>query len=260
MTSRTNDATIRAGRVRALKSHLRAEVVRQGSVPLTVAAPAADDPPRGGIIVVQDARGITPYLMSVCDRLADAGWLTVAPHLYHREGIDEVDPTDGWPQAIPTMDRLTGEGIDTDVDAALAHLDAVGFDPSQRAILGFCMGGTVALHTATRYELPAAVSFYGGGVSTSAWPGVPALAEAAVQLRGPWLGLYGEQDQLISHDEIAALRAAAGRSGQATELISYPDAGHAFHSDDRDSVYRPAAAADAWSRTLAFLDHRVRPR
>jgi carboxymethylenebutenolidase len=264
MTSGTNDATARAARAAqragALKSHLRVEVDRAGSVPLTIAAPAADDPPRGGVVVVQDARGVTPYLVSVCDRLADAGWLAVAPHLYHRHGFDEVDPAGGWPGAVPAMGTLTGPGLDADVDAALDHLTAAGFPAQQRAIIGFCMGGTVALHTATRRPLAAAVSFYGGGVSTPYWPGVPPLVEVAPGLLGPWLGLYGEQDELITTDEIAALRAAAARAGQRTELVSYPGAGHAFHSDDREAVYRPVAAADAWSRALAFLDEHARPR
>ncbi|WP_261557969.1 dienelactone hydrolase family protein [Frankia tisae] len=261
MTTGTNDATSsRAGQAGALKSHLRAEVARRDTVPLTIVAPAADDPPRGGVVVVQDARGITPYLVSVCDRLAGAGWLVVAPHLYHRDGLDEVDPAGGWPGAVPAMETLTGTGIDADVDAALTHLTESGFDAEQSAIVGFCMGGTVALHTATRHPLAAAVSFYGGGVSTSYWPGVPPLVEAAPALRGPWLGLYGEEDQLITTDEIGALRAAAARSSTPTELVSYPGAGHAFHSDDREAVYRPVAAADAWSRALAFLDEHVRPR
>ncbi|CAO5248504.1 carboxymethylenebutenolidase [Frankia sp. AgKG'84/4] len=261
MTSGVNDATARAARrTGALKSHLRVEVDRQGSVPLTIVAPAADDPPRGGVVVVQDARGITPYLVSVCDRLADSGWLAVAPHLYHRGGIDEVDPAESWQAAIPTMGTLTGPEIDTDIDASIRHLAAAGFPAQQQAIIGFCMGGTVALHTATRHPLAGAISFYGGGVSTSAWPGVAPLVEAAPYLRGPWLGLYGEQDALITNDEIAALRVAAARSGRPTDLISYPDAGHAFHSDDRDAVYRPVAAADAWSRAVRFLDENVRPR
>ncbi|SNQ47536.1 conserved hypothetical protein [Frankia canadensis] len=261
MTSGTNDATARAARrAGALKSNLRVEVDRRGSVPLTIVAPAADDPPRGGVVVVQDARGITPYLVSVCDRLADAGWLAVTPHLYHRDGFDEVDPEGSWPSASTTMLTLTGTGIDADVDGALGHLADAGFGPAQQAIVGFCMGGTVALHTATRHPLAAAVSFYGGGVSEPYWSGVPPLVEAAPGLLGPWLGLYGEQDALITTEEIAALRAAVARSGRRAELVSYPDAGHAFHSEDRAATYRPVAAADAWTRALAFLDEHVRPR
>jgi carboxymethylenebutenolidase len=62
---------------------------------------------------------------------------------------------------------------------------------------------------------------------------------------------------MITMDEIGALRAAAARSGVPTGLVSYPGAGHAFHSDDREAVYRQDAAQDAWSRTLEFLGRHV---
>lgn len=222
-------------------------------MPATEASPVGA--PTGGVIVIQDARGITPYLRSVLARLADAGWLAVTPHLYHRDGIAEVDPAEGWAAALDQMPRLSGEGISDDVDAALAYLGAQGLVPARTAILGFCMGGTVALFTATRHVLGAAVSFYGGGVSSSAWDAVPPLLDLAPTLTTPWLGLYGEQDQLISVDEIKALRAATATAPVPTELVSYPGAGHAFHSDDRAAVYRPEAAADAWQRALAWLPH-----
>lgn len=228
-------------------------------VPATVIAPAADDPPRGGIMVIHDARGVTPYLLSVCDALADAGYLAIAPHLYHRDGITEVDPTDSWAAALGQMETLTGDGITTDVDACLGHLSDAGFAAEQRAIIGFCMGGTVALFTATREPLAAAVSFYGGGVSTPYWPGVPPLLDLAPSLRSPWLGLYGEEDALISLADVTELRAAAARSDQHTQLVTYPGAGHAFHSHDRAAVHRPEAADDAWQRALTFLDERVHP-
>ncbi|CAI7981079.1 carboxymethylenebutenolidase [Frankia sp. Hr75.2] len=250
MTAETNEQRTR---------HLRTDVSARGRTPATVIAPAADDPPRGGVVVIQDARGITPYLLSVCDDLAEAGYLTITPHLYHRDGIAEVDPADSWAGALPQMATLTGAGISADVDDCVGHLADAGFGPGQTAIVGFCMGGTVALFTATRTPLAGAVSFYGGAVSSPAWPGVPALLEVAPSLRGPWLGLYGEEDTMIPVTDVTGLRAAAARSGQPTELVSYPGAGHAFHSHDRSAVHRPGPAADAWQRTLAFLDRRVRP-
>jgi carboxymethylenebutenolidase len=223
--------------------------------PLTVAGPAGAA--RGGVVVVHDARGITPYLRSVCSRLAAAGWLAAAPHLYHRDGIAETPAADGWASAATDMLAFTGAGIAADVDGALGYLEKAGVGAANRAILGFCMGGTVALATAARLPLAAAVSFYGGAVSTPYWDGVPPLVELAPALRGPWLGLYGEQDALISAAEIDALRAAAATTPGPTELISYPGAGHAFHSDDRPAVYRPEAATDAWDRALAFLDQHA---
>jgi carboxymethylenebutenolidase len=228
-------------------------------VPATVSAPVGGPGPRGGVILVQDARGITPYLRSVLERLADEGWLAVAPHLYHRDGIDEVDPADGWAAAMPQMARLTGAGIADDTDAALAHLGAAGLLPGRSAILGFCMGGTVALATGVRHALGAAVTFYGGGVSAAAWDGVAPLVELAPSLASPWLGLYGEDDELITRDEIAALRDAAAGSAVPNELVSYPGAGHAFHSDDRAAVYRQDAATDAWQRAIAWLDRYLPP-
>jgi carboxymethylenebutenolidase len=223
-----------------------------GGTPLTVCGPSDSAAPRGGVVVVQDARGITPYLRSVCARLAGAGWLAAAPHLYHRQGFAETPAEGGWPTAATDMLAFTGAGLTADVDDALAYLAAAG--ARRQAILGFCMGGTVALAAAARRPLAAAVSFYGGAVSTPCWDGVPPLVELAPGLRGPWLGLYGEQDALISPAEINDLRAAAARAAAPTELVSYPGAGHAFHSDDRAALYRPDAAHDAWARALAFLD------
>lgn len=249
------------------------DVTAADGTPLTVCAPAASpdsSPPpggaapaaglaeaggrRGGVIVVQDARGITPYLRSVCERLAAAGWLAVAPHLYHRQGFAETAREGGWASAAGDMLAFTGIEINADVDSARGYLATSGVELANTAILGFCMGGTVALATATRAPLAAAVSFYGGAVSTPYWTGIEPLVELAPDLRGPWLGLYGEQDALITPAEISALRAAAAKAASPTELISYPDAGHAFHSDDRPAIYRPEAAADAWTRALAFLD------
>lgn len=233
------------------------EVAAPDGTPLTVCAPADRAAARGGVVVIHDARGTTPYLRSVCARLAAAGWLAAAPHLYHRQGFAESEPAGGWPNAGTDMLTLRGPEISADVDAALAWVASEGVGQRSRAIIGFCMGGTVALHAATRAPLAAAVSFYGGAVSSPYWEGIPPLLDIAPSLRSPWLGLYGEEDPLITMAEITALRAAAARAAVPTELVTYQGAGHAFHSDDRAAMFRPAAAADAWERALAFLDRHA---
>ncbi|WP_052711209.1 dienelactone hydrolase family protein [Pseudofrankia sp. DC12] len=227
------------------------DITAADGTPLMVCPPAGER--HGGVIVIQDARGVTPYLRSVCERLAAEGWLAVAPQLYHRQGFAETSRDGGWASAATDMLSLDGIEIGADVDSARGYLATSGVEAANTAIIGFCMGGTVALASAARASLAAAVSFYGGAVSTPYWTGIAPLVELAPGLRGPWLGLYGERDALITPAEISALRAAAATSAGPTELISYPDAGHAFHSDDRPAVYRPKAAADAWSRALTFL-------
>ncbi|MCK9928977.1 dienelactone hydrolase family protein [Frankia sp. Mgl5] len=224
-----------------------------GTVPVSVAAPASAVSPRGGVIVIPDARGITNYVLSVCEQLCAEGWLALTPHLYHRDGLTEVPVAEGSSKML----TLTAAGIAADVDACLEHLATVGLPPSRAAIIGFCMGGTAAFLTSVRHRLGAAVSFYGGAVSTPYWTGAPPLLDVADQLRTPWLGLYGENDTWVTLDEIRSLRAAAARAPVPTELISYPGAQHAFHTPERPSTHDPVAARDAWARMLRWLETHV---
>ena len=87
-----------------------------------------------------------------------------------------------------------------------------------------------------------------------AWYGQlkPLIARAA-ELHAPVLGLYGGQDQGITQDDVAAMRAALAAAGKKDSSIHvYPDAGHAFHADYRAS-YNEADAKDGWARMLAFF-------
>jgi len=201
--------------------------------------------------VVQEAFGVNDHIEDVARRFAAAGWLAVAPHLFHRSG----DPKLGYgdmPVAMGHMRALTADGILADIDAALDELRRRGIPPERTGVVGFCMGGTVTLVTATRRDVGAAVTFYGGGVTEGRF-GFGPLVEEAPGLRAPWLGLYGDLDQGIPVDGVEQLRQAAASSGQPTEIVRYPEAGHGFHCDQRES-YEPKSAGDAWARTLAWFD------
>jgi carboxymethylenebutenolidase len=219
------------------------------STPLSVHEPTG--PPRGGIVVVQEAFGVNAHIEDVAGRFAAEGWLAVAPHLFHRTGDPQL-PYDDYPGVRPHTGALTAEGVLDDVDEALAHLDRAGIERARTGIVGFCMGGTVALVTAVHRDVGAAVSFYGGGVGEGRF-GFRPLAEEAAELRAPWLGLYGDLDKGIPPADVERLRAAAAASGQPTEVVRYPDAGHGFHCDPRPA-YHPASAHDAWTRTLDWFD------
>jgi carboxymethylenebutenolidase len=147
------------------------------------------------------------------------------------------------------MASLTGDGILADVDAAI---DELRLPTARIAIVGFCMGGTVALYAGAMRALGAAVSFYGGGVTESRWPGVPPLVELAPGLRSPWLGLYGECDQGIPVEQVEALRAAAALAPVPTRIERFP-AGHAFFNDARAGSYDEPSATKAWPLVLSWL-------
>jgi len=220
--------------------------------PLSIHEPAGD--PKGGIVVVQEAFGVNDHIEDVARRFAAEGWLAVAPHLFHRSG----DPKLGYgdmSQVMPHLQALRADGVLADVDAALDHLASAGIPARRTGIVGFCMGGTVALVTAARRDVGAAVTFYGGGVTEGRF-GFDPLVEEATRLRAPWLGLYGDRDQGIPVEGVEQLRAAAASSGQETDIVRYPAAGHGFHCDQRDS-YEAKSAQDAWARTLAWFDRHL---
>ena len=199
-----------------------------------------------GVVVVHEAFGVTPHVEQVAARFAAEGYATATPALF-----DEVFPYDTpFDRIRPVTGRLTGEGILATLDAAIGGL---GVRQSRVAVVGFCMGGTVALYAGALRALGAAVSFYGGGVMESRWSGVPALVEVAPGLRSPWLGLYGGQDSGIPAGHVDALRRAVALAPVPTRIEVFPDAGHGFFNDARAASYDAAAAEAAWPLVLSWL-------
>jgi carboxymethylenebutenolidase len=203
------------------------------------------------VIVVQEAFGVNDHIRSVADRLSDEGFLAVAPQLFHRDGSPEV-PYDDVARAMPLMGNLTKEGITNDLNATTDFLATLGFKPANIAVVGFCMGGTVAFYAATLGTVGASASFYGGGVATGRF-GFPPLIELAPELKCPWLGLYGDLDQGIPPEQVEELRSATAGLSVTTEIVRYPEGKHGFHCDARPDAYNEAAAIDAYQRTLDFF-------
>jgi carboxymethylenebutenolidase len=221
-----------------------------GDMPTYVATP--EGAARGATVVVQEAFGVTPHIQSICRRLAEAGHTAIAPALFHRVGSPVLDYGD-FEAVRPAMMSLTAGGIETDLDAAFEELKNRGFGSARTGIVGFCMGGTVALFAATQWQLGAAVTFYGGGVAQGRF-GFPSLLDIAAELRSPWLGLYGDLDQGIPVDEVEALRRVVAVAQVPTDIVRYPEAGHGFNCDDRPDAFHEPSATDAWRRTLAWFD------
>jgi len=218
-----------------------------GAMPAFEAIP--DGEPKGAIVVVQEAFGVTSHICDVAKRLADDGWRALAPAFFHRQGSPVID-YDDLASVMPVMGQLTAEGVRMDLEAAFDFLDTAN---EKTGVVGFCMGGTLTFFAGTLRPLGAAVTFYGGGVDTGRF-GLPSLVELAPELQTPWLGCYGDLDRGISVDSVEQLRAAVSKARVPTEVVRYPDADHGFHCDDRPAVFNPAAAHDAWERTLQWFD------
>ena len=222
-----------------------------GPMPIFEAVPAS---PRGALVVMQEVFGVTDHIEDVACRAADAGYHAVAPHIFHRSGSPKL-PYDDFNQVMPHMQQLTDDTIITDVDATLAHLSAAGWGNPQIGFVGFCFGGRVSFLVATSRTLGAAVGFYGGGIVTSRFPQFPALVDRAADLKTPWLGLFGSEDQSIPVDDVDRIKTELAANTPIThDVVVYEGAGHGFHCDARPAHFHEQASKQAWNRALEWLD------
>lgn len=207
-----------------------------------------------GIVVAQEAFGVNGHIREICRRLAAAGYAAIAPELYHRDGPGLVFAYSDYEACRPHLLALTNEGIEADLNAAMAHLRSLPRVAGSRiGVIGFCMGGFVAFLSACRTEVAAAVSFYGGGIVRPR-PGArmsPVLPEAG-RISCPILCFFGGKDASIPPEDVQRIRERLEALSTPNRVVTYPEAGHGFLCEERES-YSPPAAEDAWKQSLVWF-------
>lgn len=210
-------------------------------VPAYVAEPAGT--PKGAVVVLQEIFGVNSHIRSVADGYAAEGYLAVAPATFARVkagvelGYTGPDMEAGF--ALKTaVDALPSPGVLADIQAAIDH--AAQRSGGKVGIVGYCWGGLLVWRSACALNgLSAAVSYYGGGVTTP--------DEVARAPRVPVLAHFGERDHWISVDSVQAF----AQAHPEVQVHVYA-ADHGFNCDQRGS-YDAAAAATARERSLAFF-------
>lgn len=214
--------------------------------------------PHAALVLIHDVRGLSDHYRDVACRFATEGLFTLVPDLYSREGapaLPDMDAVARWIRELPDPRVLadTRSAAETLAARADVRAEAIG-------ITGFCLGGQYALMAAcTIPGLAACVSWYGMLRYTEHDEKKPAgPLELAPRLGCPYLGLFGLDDALIPQGDVDELETILSREGKRFTIRRYPGAGHAFFNDTRPDAYRPEAAADAWTRALAFLREHLR--
>ncbi len=206
--------------------------------------------PVPAVVVIQHAGGVDAFIQTMTGRIGEAGFVGIAPDLYHRDAAD--DPP------LARMGRLRDPNIVADVSAAIDHAQSLPeVDGRPAGITGFCMGGRVAYLLAThRPDLRAAVVFYGGNILVP-WGEGPAPFERTADIGCPVLGLFGQDDGNPGPADVAKIDAEMTRLGKPHEFHSYPGAGHAFMSEG-GPAYRQHAAEDAWPRCIGWFERYLK--
>jgi len=207
--------------------------------------------PSGGsgpaVIVVQEYWGLVGHIKAVADRFAGAGFVALAPDFYHGAHADEPD------EAMRLMMGLAMDQAAKDLAGAAAYLSAheAVTGPAIGAV-GFCMGGSLALWSATVAEnIQAAVAFYPAVPWERMNPKWPSYAGKAAMIH------CSEGDGTSAAPGIQAAVSAIESADGTVQVFDYPGTQHAFFNDDRPEVHAVEASALAWDRTVAFLHEQL---
>ena len=192
-----------------------------------------------GVIVLQEWWGLVDHIKEVADRFADAGFVALAPDLYHGKKADHPD------DAGRLMMALNIDRAEKDLRGAIDYLLSLPETSSEHVgTVGFCMGGQLSLYAACgNAKVGACVDYYGIH---------PSVKPDFKRLRAPVLGFFGADDPYVSADAARQLKAELETNGKRAEFHIYEHAGHAFFNDTNPAAYNRAFADDSWMRMLAF--------
>jgi carboxymethylenebutenolidase len=197
-------------------------------------------PPTGSgspVLVLHAWWGLNDTIKALCDRLAEAGFVTFAPDLYQGKVTDQIPEAE---KLIGTLD----EKADQAVSSAAAFLrERAGTSDAGIAVIGFSLGAYYALDFSAKEpeHMRSVVLFYGTGPADFS------------RSKAEYLGHFAENDSYEPLESVGELEEAIKEAGRPVTFHHYPGTGHWFFEPDRADAYNQEAAALAWERTLAFL-------
>jgi carboxymethylenebutenolidase len=201
--------------------------------------------PFPGIVVIHEWWGLNDWVKEQASKLADQGYAALAVDLYRSKVADNPNTAHELMRGVPE-DRAA-----RDLHAAVEYLKS---QPNVRkdriASIGWCMGGGYSLNVALAEPTLAAAVINYGHLATD--PAALHKINAAI------LGNFGGQDQGIPPDDVQKFEEALKKDGKKADIKIYPDAGHAFENPNNKGGYRAEDAADAWQRTVKFLNETLK--
>jgi carboxymethylenebutenolidase len=215
-----------------------------------------DDQPHPAVLLLMDAYGVRPQIERMADRIADRGYVVLAPNVFYRETrspvltAEEIAGPNPFEKVMPLVRGLTPELIVRD---GPAYFDALGDGPL--AITGYCMGGRAGWHLATAYpnRVAALGGFHVGGLVTD---GDDSPHRRAGDLAAEvYLG-HADNDRNMTPGQMATLDRALDDAGVRHRSELYEGAAHGYTMADLP-VYDEAAAERHYDALFALLDRTI---
>lgn len=215
------------------------------------------DGPHPGIVLIHHMPGWDEIYLETARRFAQHGYITISPNLYARAGH-------GTPDEVTARIRAEGGVPDSqvvgDCTGALDYLKAQPGYNGKAGVIGSCSGGRHAYLVACQTgAYDAVVDLWGGGVVqpelTEKRPVAPITMTK--NLNCPLLGIFGNDDQSPTPEQVDQHEAELKAQGKHYEFYRYDGAGHGFWYYDR-AAYRPVQAMDSWNKVLDFFEKNLK--
>ena len=222
-----------------------------GEMPAFVCLPA-ERSSKPAVMVLMEAFGLTKHIRDVTSRIANEGYLAIAPDLYYRElpdnkfGYDEVESAKSMMYSLDFRKTLS-----EDIKATLDYLKSrVDICSDRIGVTGFCFGGSMTFYTATRFsaEIAVAAPFY--GVVLDEW------LEAVKDITIPVYLFFGGADSFIPQERVKQIDDRFQELNKDYQLKIYDNADHGFFCHERSS-YNPLAAENSWDELTKFLKQHL---
>jgi carboxymethylenebutenolidase len=232
-----------------------------------VTAPATQEHRVPGVLFFMDAIGLRPRIEEMADRIADWGYVVLAPNVFYRHGtVADIAPKADlrvpgergkfMPTVMPLVAGHTADQAARDLPAYVAALvDRPGVDPHTLGVTGYCMGARLALRAAA--QLPDLISgvgmFHGGGIVTDATDS-PHLAVPRV--RAEIVAGFADHDRSMPPDAVAAFDEALREAGVTATTAVYPGAPHGYTMADT-SMFDEGAAERHFAELRELFDRTL---
>ncbi len=207
-----------------------------------LSVPASGGP---GVIVIQEWWGLNDHVKDVCDRFAVEKFTAFAPDMYKGQKTTSPDEAGKLMMAlnIGEAEKILRGAIQT----LLANPNCTS---KTAGVVGFCMGGQLALYAAATNpdHVSACVDFYGIH---------PNVKPPFAQMKAAVLGLFAERDSFVNAKAVESLRKVLTAESKQHEFHVYKGTDHGFFNDTRP-VHHRESAEDAWKRTLALFRNHVK--